>query len=108
NYPDTASAFLAYCFFKECGSIKFDSRLRKFTTDFSKLENDIKNLTEKLFRIFAEGDKTEGLKLLNRWGDIGKLGQHGFPDELEVLGDNDIPHYIDFNFVTRDRLLLDQ
>jgi hypothetical protein len=108
NYPDTASAFLAYCFFKECGSIKFDSRLRKFTTDFSKLENDIKNLTEKLLRIFAEGDKTEGLKLLNRWGDIGKLGQHGFPDELEVLGDTDIPHYIDFNFVTRDRLLLDQ
>ena len=105
NYPDTASAFLAYCYFRESGSIRCDSKGKKFTVDFGKLETDLKKLTEKLLTIFAEGDVTEGLKLLNRWGDIKELGQHGFPSELKVLGDPDIPHYIDFNFVTRDRML---
>jgi len=105
NYPDTASAFLAYCYFRESGSIRFDTKGKKFTVDFGKLETDLKKLTEKLLTIFAEGDVTEGLKLLNRWGDIKELGQHGFPNELEFLEDPDIPHYIDFNFVTRDGIL---
>lgn len=105
NYPDTASAFLAYCYFRESGSINFDPNEKKFRVDFRKLETDIKDLTEKLLTIFAEGDVTQGVKLLNRWGDIKELGQHGFPSELKVLGDPDIPHYIDFNFVTRDRML---
>ena len=106
DYPDTASAFLAYCYFRESGSINFDPNEKKFRVDFRKLETDIKDLTEKLLTIFAEGDVTQGVKLLNRWGDIKELGQHGFPSELKVLGDPDIPHYIDFNFVTRDRILL--
>jgi len=101
NYPDTASAFLAYCYFRESGSIRFDPNEKKFRVDFRKLETDIKDLTEKLLTIFAEGDVTQGVKLLNRWGDIKELGQHGFPSELKVLGDPDIPHYIDFNFVTK-------
>ncbi len=106
NYPDTASAFLTYSFFMESGSIKFDSKRMKFGIDFSKLETDVKILTEKLLKIFAEGDVTEGLKLLNRWGNIKELGQENLPNELELLGDKDIPHYVDFNFVTRDRILL--
>ena len=105
SYPDTASAFLTYSYFRENGSIRFDSKVRRFTVDFDKLETDIKNLTTKLLRIFAEGDAKEAIELVNRWGDIKELGQYSFPDELEVLGDIDIPHYIDLNFVTRDRIL---
>jgi hypothetical protein len=107
NYPDTASAYLAYSFFKESGSINFDSKAKKFKIDFGKLEADIKNLASILLNLFAEGDVREAMKLVNRFGDIKELGQYGFPGELEVLGDDDIPNYIDFNFVTRDRLLLD-
>jgi hypothetical protein len=105
NYPDTASAFLAYSYFRESGSIRFDSKGNKFILDFDRLETDIKNLTEDLLEIFAEGDVTRALKLINRWGDIKKLGQDGFPDELKVLGDTNIPSYIDFNFITKDRVL---
>ncbi|MCI0454067.1 MAG: hypothetical protein L0Y68_03610 [Candidatus Dadabacteria bacterium] len=105
NYPDTASAFLAYSFFKESGSINFDAKAKKFKIDFEKLEVDIKNLTSILLNLFAEGDVREAMKLVNRFGDIKELGQYGFPGELEVLSDTEIPHYIDFNFVTRDRLL---
>jgi hypothetical protein len=106
NYPDTASAFLEYSYFGERGSIKFDSTEKKFRVDFSKLETDITDLTGKLLKIFAGGDVSEGLKLLNRWGNIKELGQSDLPNELNVLGDNTIPHYIDFNFVTKDQILL--
>ncbi|HEX3037148.1 MAG TPA: hypothetical protein VHT73_18845 [Thermodesulfobacteriota bacterium] len=107
NYPDTASAFLAYGYFREKGSIRYDSETKRFKVDFSKLETDIKNLTEKLLEIFAEGDVNEALRLVNRWGDIKKVGRYCLPDELAMLEDTDIPHYIDFNFVTRDRILGD-
>ncbi|HSE84344.1 MAG TPA: hypothetical protein VLB01_07335, partial [Thermodesulfobacteriota bacterium] len=106
NYPDTASAFLAYSYFKENGSIKFDPGTKKFTVDFASLETDITNLTEKLFRIFAEGDVDGATKLINRWGNIEGLGQSYLPDELVLLEDTNVPHYIDFNFVTKDRILL--
>jgi hypothetical protein len=91
----------------ENGSIKFDPEMRKFKVDFNKLEIDVKNFTEKLLRIFAEGGVAEALGLINCWGDIKRLGQSSLPDELEVLEDADIPHYIDFNFVTKDRILAD-
>lgn len=105
NYPDTASAFLAYSYFKENGSIEFNSEERKFRVDFLKLETDIANLTAQLLKLFAEGDVTAALKLVNRWGDIKELGQRSLPGELQVLEDTDIPHYVDFNFVARDKIL---
>ncbi len=105
NYPDTASAFLVYRYFRENGSIRFDSKDKKFTLDFDKLESDIGNLTGNLLRVFAEGDVKEATELVNRWGDIKELGQYSLPDELQVLEDTDIPHYIDLDFVTRDRVL---
>jgi hypothetical protein len=107
NYPDTASAFLAYSYFRESGSINFDSKTKKFRVDFGKLERDVKSLTAILLNLFAEGDVDEALKLINRWGDIKELGQYGFPSGLEILEDANIPNYIDLNFVARDRLLLD-
>ena len=81
NYPDTASAFLAYSYFREKGSIRFDPEVKRFKIDSSKLGTDIKNLTEKLLSIFAEGDVNEALSLLNCWGDMKKLGQHHLPGE---------------------------
>jgi hypothetical protein len=105
NYYDTASAFLAYSYFKESGSITFDSKEKKFRVDFSRLETDIENLTKEIFRIFAEGDVTEGTELVNRWGDIKELGEKNLPDELRVIiEDTSIPYYIDFNFITKDRV----
>jgi hypothetical protein len=105
NYPDTASAFLAYMYFKEMGSIEFDARAKKFKVKFDKLEADIKDLNTNLLRIFAEGDVRKAKELVNRWGDIKELGHYSLPDELGVLEDTDIPHYIDLNFVTRDGIL---
>jgi hypothetical protein len=73
--------------------------------DFSRLETDIENLTKEIFRIFAEGDVTEGTELVNRWGDIKELGEKNLPDELRVIiEDTSIPYYIDFNFITKDRV----
>ncbi|MER3446337.1 MAG: hypothetical protein C4291_05570 [Candidatus Dadabacteria bacterium] len=105
NYADTASAFLAYMYFKESGSVEFDVRTKKFRINLSKLEEDIENLNTNLLRIFAEGDMRGATELVNRWGDIKELGQHSFPHELRVLEDADIPHYIDLNFTIKDRVL---
>jgi hypothetical protein len=106
NYADTASAFLEYMYFKESGSIEFDKEAKKFKINFTKLANDIESLNTNLIRIFAEGDIREATEFVNRWGDIKELGQYGLPDELGVLEDADIPHYIDLNFVTRDGVLI--
>lgn len=105
NYADTASAFLAYMYFKESGSVEFDKDAKKFKINFNKLESDIENLTTNLLKIFAKGDIREAIELVNRWGNIKELGQYNLPDELGVLENADIPHYIDLNFVTRDKIL---
>ena len=107
NYPDTASAFLTYSYLKENGSIGFDPIEGKFKVDFDRLETDIENLTGEVFEVFAEGNMSHAKELVNRWGDINQLGQDGLPGELEVLEDTTIPHYIDFNFITKDRILFD-
>lgn len=105
NCADTASAFLAYMYFKESGSIEFSKKAKKFKINFNKFENDIEKLNINLLQIFAEGNMREAIELVNRWGNIKELGQFGLPDELGVLEGADIPHYIDLNFVTRDRIL---
>ncbi|MGH7791471.1 MAG: hypothetical protein ACREOB_04070 [Thermodesulfobacteriota bacterium] len=104
NYPDTASAFLTYSYLKEHGSIIFHSKERRFAVDFEKLEADIESLTEEVFHIFAEGDVEHARELVNRWGNIFEIGQIRLPDELEILEDTGIPHFIDFNFITRDKM----
>lgn len=105
NHPDTASAFLAYSHLKENGSIGFDPIEGRFKVDFDRLERGIEDLTEEVFGIFAEGSVSRARELVNRWGDISRLGQSDLPGELKALEDASIPHYIDFNFVTRDRIL---
>jgi hypothetical protein len=93
---------------KQNGSIIFHPEERKFGVDFKKLEADIENLTKEVFKIFAEGNVVHARELVNRWGNIIELGQINFPDELEVLEDTSIPHFIDFNFITRDRILAEK
>jgi hypothetical protein len=106
NYPDTASAFLTYSYLRDSGSISFDGLTEKFHVDYDRLETDIENLAKEVVDIFALGDVAEADRLLNRWGDLRELGLHDLPDELKVLDDTSIPHYIDFNFMTKDRILL--
>ncbi len=108
NYPDTASAFLSYCYLKENGAITFDSTKKKFKVDFDTLENCIENLTGELFQIFAEGNVSRARELVNRWGKMKELGQINLPDELGVLEDAELPHFIDFNFITKDKILFDK
>lgn len=105
NYPDSASAFLSYSFFREGGSISFNLRTKKFLVDFKKLENDIDDMIYNLLKIFSDGDVKEANKLVNGWGDIRELGEKPLLDELKVLEGSDIPHYIDYNFVTKEDIL---
>ncbi len=105
EYADTASAYLAYMYFKESGSVEFDKEMKKFRVNLSSLEEDIENLNTNLLQIFAEGDMRRAIELVNRWGNIRELRQHSLPNELVVLEDVDIPHYIDLNFTTKDRIL---
>jgi hypothetical protein len=106
SYPDTASAFLTYSYLRDSGSIRFDELTEKFHVDYDRLETDIENLAKEVVDIFALGGAAEADRLLNRWGDVRELGLHDLPDELKVLDDTSIPHYIDFNFMTKDRILL--
>jgi hypothetical protein len=92
-------------YFKESGSIEFDRDTNRFKINLNKLESDIESLTANLLKIFAEGDIREATEFVNRWGNIKELGQCDLPDELGVLEDADIPHYIDLNFVTKDKIL---
>jgi len=105
NYPDTASAFLMYCHLREDGVITFDSRKKKFKLHFDKLESGIENLAGELFQIFAEGNVSRARELVNRWGKMQELGQVNLPGELAVLEDTEVPYFIDFNFITKDKIL---
>ncbi len=106
SYPDTASAFLTYSYLRDSGSIRFDELTEKFHVDYDRLETDIENLAKEVVDIFALGGAAEADRLLNRWGNLRELGLHDLPDELKVLDDTSIPHYIDFNFMTKERILL--
>ncbi|GBD39878.1 hypothetical protein HRbin37_02164 [bacterium HR37] len=102
NYADSASAFLAYNYFKENGSIVYDPRKNKFRINFNRFEKDIATLLSYVLGVFAEGDLKEATGFVNRWGDI-RLPR--FSEELSVVfEDREIPHYIDFNFVTVDKV----
>jgi len=105
HYPDSASAFLTYSLFRESGSIKFNSKTKRFNVDFKKLEDDVDDAIYNLLKIFADGNVKEAKKLVNRWGDIRELAEKPLPDELGLLEENDIPHYIDFNFITKEEIL---
>jgi len=105
NHPDSGSAFLTYSFFKEGGTIKYNKRTKKFLVNFEKLEDDVDDMIYELLKIFADGNVKEARKLVNRWGDIRELGENPAIDELKGLQSNDIPHYIDFNFVDKGEIL---
>jgi hypothetical protein len=102
NYPDSASAFLAYSYFKEHGSMVFNAEANKFEIDEKKLESDIEEMTFTLLELFAEGDLSRATQFINQRGDLSELGQRKLPDELASLEADDIPYYIDINFVGRN------
>jgi hypothetical protein len=106
NYPDSASAFLTYSYFKGHGSIVFNAKANKFKIDRKKLEGDIEEMTFTLLELFSEGDVSRARQFINQWGDLSELGQRKLPDELASLEADDIPYYIDFNFITKNEILI--
>jgi hypothetical protein len=105
NYPDSASAFLTYSYFKEHGSIVFNAKSNKFEIDTKKLETDIEEMTFTLLELFAAGDASRAGQFINRWGDLSALGQRKLPDELASLEADDIPYYIDINSDAKSGIL---
>lgn len=106
NYPDSASAFLTYSYFREHGSMVFNAKANKFEIDTKKLETDIEEMTFTLLELFAEGHAPRAREFIYQWGDLSALGQRKLPDELASLEADDIPDYIDFNFITKNEVLI--
>jgi len=102
-YPDSASAYLTYRYLRESGSLVLDSKIKGIKIDFMKLERDIEDFTMMLLKLFRDGDVTKSVEFVNRWGDIRELAIKKLPVELEFLEDRDIPYYLDFNFVLKER-----
>ena len=105
KYPDSASAFLTYCYFKEHGSIGFNAKGKRFKIDVKNLESDVEEMTFTLLELFSAGDVSRAKKFINQWGDLSELGGRKLPDELTYLEGSDIPYYIDFNFITKNEML---
>ncbi|MGH7884356.1 MAG: hypothetical protein ACRENO_01525 [Thermodesulfobacteriota bacterium] len=95
--PDSASALLAYKYLIDSGAITFDKAVLKFNIDFRKFECFIETFYIQLIELFAEGDSEKAVDLINKFGEIKKLGQEKLPNELAFLEDNSIPHYLEFN-----------
>jgi hypothetical protein len=107
NYPDSASAFLTYSYFRERGSMVFNARANKFEIDKKKLETDIEEMTFTLLELFEGGDVSTARQFIHQWGDLSQLGLRKFPGELASLEAYDIPYYIDFNFAARGEIFDD-
>ena len=105
TYPDSASAFLAYSYFKEHDSIVFNAEANKFEIDRKKLETDIEEMMFTLLELFAEGNAPRAREFIHQWGEPSELGRRKLPDELATLEADDIPHYIDINFAAKSEIL---
>lgn len=105
RYPDTGSAYLAYRFFMDKSAIRFDEREGAFSVDFGLFEGAVEELTGGLIKLFADGDVSGARGFVGRWGRLDEEAEDGLPggmpDELRtVVTDTEIPHYIEYNFVT--------
>ncbi len=105
SHPDTGSAYLAYRFFSDAGAIIFDEGEGKFSIDFKRFEDAVEECTAWMIKLFSEGDISRARGFVNSWGWLAAAEKdglpRGIPDELRgVITDTEIPHYIDYNFVT--------
>ena len=105
KHPDTGSAYLAYRHFRDMGAIRFDPWGGKFIVDIDRFERVVDEFAWDLVRLFADGNETRARGFVNSWGWLGVEDTddlpRGCPEELrKMIADTDIPHEIDYNFVT--------
>lgn len=99
NYPDSVSALLTYLYLSESGSIVFNAKAGKFEIDKEKLDKHIEEMTLTLLDLFSEGDAPGARQFLKRWGDPAEVREKKLRNELGPLEADDIPHFVDINFV---------
>jgi hypothetical protein len=104
NYPDSASAFLTYRYFREHGAMVFNANTSKFEIDRKKLETDIEEMLFTLLKLFEEGHASRAREFIHQWGDLSAPGLRKLPDELASLEDDDIPYYIDINLAVESEI----
>ena len=90
KYADGGSAYLAYKYFLDSGSIKLERGKIHFV-NVEMLSNDIDMLCEELIGIFEKGDAERALRFSNRWGNLEELNDKILPTELDFLNDYSIP-----------------
>lgn len=90
KYADGGSAYLAYKFFLDSGSVKLENK-STHSVNVEILSNDIDKLCKYLIDIFEKGDADSALEFSNRWGNLGKLDDENLTDQLEFLNDYSIP-----------------
>ncbi len=105
KHPDTGSAYLAYRHFRDMGAIRHDPWGGKFIVDIERLESVVDQFAWDLVRLFADGNETRARGFVNSWGWLGVEDTddlpRGCPEELrKMIADKDIPHEIDYRFVT--------
>lgn len=106
KYPDSASAYLAWCYFEQAGAIIYDSDTKKFKIDFELLEESLSAFVMELLDMFKDGDVQAARDLVSRYGSLENTDDGDFfPKDCaynlrEVLKDTEIGYYIDYNFQT--------
>ena len=104
KYPDSASAYLAWCYFEQNGAITYDSDTKKYKINFALLEQSVSAFVRELLDIFKGGDVQAARELVGRFGSLENLDDSDcFPKDCayslrEVLNDSDIAYFIDYNF----------
>ncbi|MEW6144380.1 MAG: hypothetical protein AB1598_05115 [Thermodesulfobacteriota bacterium] len=106
KHPDTGSAYLAYRHLSDMGAIRHDPWGGKFIVDIERFERVVDEFAWDLVRLFADGNETRARGFVNSWGWLGVEDTDGLPrgcpEALKrMIADTDIPHVIDYNFVTR-------
>jgi len=106
QHPDSASAYIAWRYFENQGALKYDLHHEGFVLNISLLEYAVSKITGELLKIFKDGNADEARKCIARFGSMEVSGE----DDLspmdcsenlrQVINDTDIPHYIDYNFIT--------
>jgi len=106
QHPDSASAYIAWRYFENQGALKYDLHHEGFVLDTSAMENAVSKITEELLKIFKDGDPDQARKMVARYGSMEVSGEddpspRDCSENLrQVINDMDIPHYIDYNFIT--------
>jgi hypothetical protein len=105
KHPDTGSAYLAYRHLSDTGAIRHDPWGGKFIVDIERFERVVDEFAWDLVRLFADGNETRARGFVNSWGWLGVEDTdelpRGCPEAIRrMIADTDIPHGIDYNFVT--------